>query len=110
MYGTDVCLEAERRGLGVYVISAFAIHNSNGIGQLPGAFWQTYLYVRSKWWAQLPVAAPCARVTRSPLPMLRSRFQRFLDYGIRRRAVGRRVADPSALHASLGVPSVETPH
>ena len=110
MYGTDVCLEAERRGLGVYVISAFAIHNSNGIGQLPSAFWQTYLYVRSKWWAQLPVAAPCARVTRSPLPMLRSRFQRFLDYGIRRRAVGRRVADPSALHASLGVPSVETPH
>ena len=106
MYGTDVCLEAERLGLGVYVISAFAIHNSNGIGQLPSAFWQAYLYVRRKWWAQLPVAAPCARVTRSPLTMLRSRLQRFVDYGIRRRAVGRRVADPSVLHTSLNVSSV----
>ncbi len=101
MYGTDVCLEAERRGLGVYVISAFAIHNSNGIGQLPSAFWQTYLYVRRKWWAQLPVAAPCAEVTRSLLPMWRARLQRFVDFKLRGRAVGSRVPQPSLLYASL---------
>jgi hypothetical protein len=101
MYGTDICLEAERQGFRNYVIPAFAIHNSNGIKMLPSVFWRTFLYVRRKWWAQLPVAAPCAEVTRSLLPMWRARLQRFVDFKLRGRAVGSRVPQPSVLYASL---------
>lgn len=101
MYGTDVCLEAERRGRRTYVISAFAIHNSNGIRQLPWAFWQTYLYVRRKWWDRLPVAAPCVVVTRSLATMVRTMVQRQVNFFLRGRSVGVRVADPAALSADL---------
>ncbi len=101
MYGTDICLESERFGCRNYVIPAFAIHNSNGIKMLPDVFWRTFLYVRRKWWAQLPVAAPCAEVTRSLLPMWRARLQRFVNFKLRGRAVGSRVPQPSLLHASL---------
>lgn len=101
MYGTDICLESERLGCRNYVIPAFAIHNSNGIKMLPDVFWRTFLYVRRKWWAQLPVAAPCAEVTRSLLPMWRARLQRFVDFKLRGRVVGSRVPQPSLLYASL---------
>ena len=37
-YGTDICLEAQQRGLSSYIIPAFCIHNTQGMKFLPWAF------------------------------------------------------------------------
>ncbi len=102
LYGTDICLEAKRRGMKNYIISAFCIHNSNGIQFLPGAFWRSYFFLRSKWWCELPVTTPCTVITKSALPVVKY----VLTMG---RAVlsfpdqGRRCADPQLLYENLGV-------
>lgn len=69
---TDLCLEAERRGLGVYVVPAFAVHNSNGWSYLPLNFWKPYLFIRRKWGGVLPVNVPYARITPFCMPMIRN--------------------------------------
>lgn len=74
---TDICLEAERRGLGVYVIPAFALHNSNGWSYLPVAFWKPYLFVRRKWSDVLPIRVPYARITRFAVPMVKNTLRGF---------------------------------
>ena len=36
-YGTDICLEAQQRGLDSYIIPAFCVHNTEGMKFLPWA-------------------------------------------------------------------------
>lgn len=100
-YGTDICLEAQRRGLKSYIAPAFCLHNTEGMTFLPRAFWRAYFYMRRKWWAQLPVRTPCTIIRRLPLPLiehpLRSAYARYL----KGEQPGRRVADPAGLWRSL---------
>ena len=49
LYGTDICRQAASRGMKSYIMSAFCVHNSNGIRTLPFAFWRSYFYLRRKW-------------------------------------------------------------
>jgi len=73
LYGTDVCMEARTKGLKSYIIPALCIHNSNGKRVLPLAFWKSYLYMRRKWWNELPVETCCVAIRKNCLwPMLRS--------------------------------------
>jgi len=97
LYGTDICMEAHKQGLKSYVIPAFCIHNSNGIGRLPGAFWKAYLCLRHKWWKQLPISSPCTMITKGCSPMLRSLLQGTFNTFFSRNAVGKRSADPAGL-------------
>ncbi len=76
LYGTDICLEAERKGLKNYVIPCFVFHNSCGIKRLPMEFWQAYMYLRSKWWDYLPIYTSCTKITRSCTPMFRHFIER----------------------------------
>jgi hypothetical protein len=69
---TDVCLQAEQRGLSVYAVPCFSFHNSNGWSSLPHGFWKPYLYMRKKWWNALPIHVPYARLTKLCLPMIRN--------------------------------------
>jgi hypothetical protein len=71
LYGTDICLEARQWGMKSYAISAFCIHNSNGIRWLPLAFWKSYFYIQCKWRGELPVSSPCLQITRSGWPVAR---------------------------------------
>ena len=98
LYGTDLCLEAEKRGLRNYVVPCFAIHNSNGIKELPATFWKAYRYVQRKWRACLPVQSPCANVTRRPFPRARHLFRALIDPNGRRQTVGSRLANPAAFY------------
>ncbi len=68
-YGTDICMEARLRGMHNYIASAFCIHNTNGIRQLPLAFWRSYFYMRRKWRRFLPITTCCATISRSYLPL-----------------------------------------
>ncbi len=103
LYGTDVCLEARAKGLKSYIISALCIHNSNGKRVLPLAFWKSYLYMRKKWWKQLPIETCCAAISKPCLwPMLqslKSSYNRLFNPSLD--PIGHRTTDVEALWKDL---------
>jgi len=101
MYGTDICLEAQRRGLKTYAISAFCIHNTNGYGMLPWQFWKAYLRMRRKWKPVLPVITPCTEITPWCGPMIRWNAVQAANLMLKRHKIGKRTADPAALYREL---------
>jgi hypothetical protein len=104
LYGTDICLEANRSGRRNYAISAFCIHNTNGYALLPFQFWRNCLFIRNKWKRELPILAPCANITFWGWPMLRHNLATlFRYYFLGQRKVNQRVADPSRLYRDLFV-------
>jgi glycosyltransferase involved in cell wall biosynthesis len=113
MYGTDICLEARRRGMKSYAISAFCIHNSNGYGMLPLQFWRCYLFMRKKWRAQLPIATSCTEITFGCLPVIRFNISRAANIALGRYRGTTPFADPSRFYLDLAssdpgvAPSVE---
>jgi hypothetical protein len=101
-YGTDICLQADARGLQSYIIPGFCLHNSDGIRNFPIMFWKAYFHMRRKWWDRLPIETCCIRVTRhcgeffySLFSSPRRAWQRFYR-------VGRGCPNPSELYDSLG--------
>ena len=98
LYGTDICLEAQRRGLRCYAISAFCVHNSNGLNGLPRAYSRALSYVRKKWRKQLPIRTPCMEITRWGIPFLCHRLETLLA---RNQKSGVRCSDPAELHQRL---------
>ena len=100
-YGTDICLEAQQRGLNSYIIPAFCIHNTAGMKFLPWAFWQSYLYMRRKWWRQLPIKTPCIKITKWAFPMAQHPLLSAYMHYVKREQPGRRVSDPERLCSHL---------
>jgi hypothetical protein len=98
LYGADICLEARRKGLKCYAISAFCVHNSNGLDKLPPAYSRAYFYMRDKWRNQLPIRTPCLAITRWGLPWFRHGLESRLA---RNRKSGARCADPATLYQQL---------
>jgi hypothetical protein len=101
MYGTDICLEARRRGMKSYVIPAFCIHNTNGYRMLPLQFWRSYLFIRKKWRSELPIATSCTEITLGCWPMIRWNMIRAANIVLGRHRVPIRVSDPSQLYLDL---------
>jgi hypothetical protein len=101
MYGTDICLEARRRGRKCYVFSGFCLHNTNVYDLLPLEFWRNCLFVRRKWKSELPINTPCIDITWSCWPMIRWNLVRGVNIILRRHRPGKRVADPVALYEDL---------
>lgn len=102
LYGTDICLEASRRGLRSYVIPAFCIHNASGWTFLPLAFWRCYFHLRRKWWDRLPITTSCVVIQRRPTPVIMSPLKIFYEYHLRRRQrAGSRVGEPAKLFDEL---------
>lgn len=97
LYGGDICLQAAKQGMKSYAISALCVHNTNGIALLPRAYWHSYLFMRRKWWKQLPVSTPCMPLTRWGGPAWRYLIKRPLQLALRRVHPGRRAADPGAV-------------
>jgi len=101
LYATDLCLEAESRGMKNYAISAFGIHNSNAYKLLPVGFWQCYLQLRKKWKKVLPVVTPCIRITFWCWPIIHYNITQSVNLLLKRLKSGSRVADPSAFYREL---------
>lgn len=93
-YGTDICLEAMRKGMRSYIVPAVCLHNSNGIRYLPVSFWHAYLYMRRKWWGELPVRTPCTEITRLCMPMIGYFLEWPFWYIAHGHKVGRRLKTP----------------
>ena len=101
MYGTDICLEARRRGMKSYAIPAFCIHNTNGYQMLPLQFWRCYLFMRQKWKPDLPIATSCTEITFGCWPMIRWNIVRAANLVLGRHRRGMRVYDPHQLYLDL---------
>ena len=102
LYGADLCLEAERRDLKCYAMSAFCIHNSNMYSMLPWEFWKAYLMLRSKWKSRLPILTPCVLITRSCWPMLHWNMERAVSLLTgRNKPLGKRVENPATLYNEM---------
>jgi hypothetical protein len=102
LYGADICQQARARGLRSYIVPAFCVHNSNGLSRLPMAFWQSYLYIRQKWWHELPIKTCCTTVTRNGWPMAQSilsDWRRSICFSTS--AAGRRVDDVDLLYRNI---------
>jgi GT2 family glycosyltransferase len=106
MYGTDICLEARRRGMKSYVVPAPCVHNTNGYRMLPLQFWLGYLFMRKKWKTELPIATSCTEITFACWPMIRWNFVRLVNVVLGRHRVRTRFDDPSQLALNL-IPSDE---
>jgi hypothetical protein len=58
LYGTDICLSAQKQGLRVVVVDALCFHNQRSVG-VPVAFQNSADYLASKWPEHLPLTTPC---------------------------------------------------
>src|SRR5208283_928447 len=109
MYGADICLEAGRRGMKCYAISAFCIHNTDDYKMLPLQFWKAYLFMRSKWKSQLPVKTTCTQITKWCWPMVRWNIVRAINLALRREKPKKRVPAPNLLYEDLVTRGIVTP-
>lgn len=102
MYGTDICMAARRRGMKCYAISAFCIHNASGYRMLPAAFWKACFFIRKNWKSELPILAPCVKISYWCWPMARWNLVRAVNLiiGRDRPKIGR-VPDPNQLYQQL---------
>jgi len=55
LYGTDICMIAQKMGYRAFSISNFCIHNSLPIFKLPDEYWKCVRYLRKKWKRDLPI-------------------------------------------------------
>jgi hypothetical protein len=100
LYGTDICLQAQRFGMASYIVPAFCIHNANGIRRLPRPFWDAWFYLRKKWWSRLPVVTCCTEITRGCYPVARRLAQETKER-VFPRTVGTRRDNMRQLYAHL---------
>ena len=98
LYGTDICLEAEARGLRNYVVPCFAFHNSRGINWLPLTFWQAYMHLRKKWKDRLPITTVCTKITVGCTPIMDAILRACWSSVRHRNNLGSRVADPERFY------------
>ena len=101
MYGADICLEAQRRGMKSYAISAFCIHNTSGYRMLPLQFWRCYLFMRKKWRAELPIATSCTEITFGCWPIIWWNVHRAANIALGRYRATTRLADPARFYLEL---------
>lgn len=100
LYGTDVCMEALRLGLGAYVIDAPIVHNSLPIPVYDKQFLRAYRFVSKKWHPSRPIATCTVPVGRSAAPVHLHNLKALLRGSWRKDA--NRHADPVGLARQFG--------
>ena len=101
LYGTDICLEAQKQGRRTYVFAGFCMHNTNEYGFLPREFWRNYFFLRKKWRAVLPVETPCADLTFLAWPFVVSTLAKARAIYLQGFKPAPRVDDPVALYEKM---------
>jgi glycosyltransferase involved in cell wall biosynthesis len=103
LYGTDICLEAEKMGRKNYVVSPLCVHNTTTYVMLPMAFWKSFLYLRRKWRSRLPVQTPCIRITPWGWSAVHTTLVRGRDMLLGKLKKIDRAADPSEVYKKLAL-------
>lgn len=104
LYGTDIVLEAERRGRRSYGLDMPLIHNAKAQLRIGNDYVRAYKYMVRKWRTRLPVPTTCGTLTANPLALPLRRLR------IRYRAICRpssyntqRLSDPQAKAIEIGM-------
>jgi hypothetical protein len=98
LYGTDICLQAWRRGMKSYAIAAFCIHNTHQALVLPREFYQCCKHIKRTWSDCLPIQTTCVRITAFNLAIYARRLREgYLRYIRRKEFGGKRVKDVQPL-------------
>lgn len=74
-YGADICMQAAKYGLRSYAISAFCIHNTVQILELPKEFYHCYAHIKRLWKNYLPIQTTCMRISRFDSEMYKRRIK-----------------------------------
>lgn len=64
LYGTDLCLTAQDKGMTNFAFQGFCVHNTNQLLVLPKEFYDCYWYLKKKWEKYLPIYASCLLISR----------------------------------------------
>jgi Glycosyltransferase like family len=88
LYGTDICLQASRRGMKNYAVSAFCIHNTHQALVLPTEFYECCKHIRRAWSDCLPIQTTCVRITAFNFPVYARKLRESYLRHIRRKEVG----------------------
>jgi len=75
LYGTDIVLEAEKRGYGCYGLDMPLIHNAKAQLRLGPDYVQAHEYMVRKWRTRLPVRTTCVPLTTNKLIMPYARLR-----------------------------------
>ena len=78
LYGADIVLSAQDRGLNAYAIDAPVIHNSRPVTGLDAGFVAAYRHMQNKWRSALPVSTTVVPVTSLGYPLFKSKFRFWL--------------------------------
>ena len=104
LYGTDIALEARRRGKTCYGLDMPLIHNAKAQLRLGRDYVRAYRYMVEKWHDRLPIPTACGPLTHNPITLplrrLRTRYKaifRSSTYSTQR------IADPSSKARELGL-------
>jgi Glycosyltransferase like family len=101
-YGTDICMQAASRGRGCYAISAFCIHNTRQLLNLPEQFYNCYAHVKRVWKDRLPIQTSCIRISLFDTEVYRRRLEDFCRAAfLHSRQPADRVMDPSRILKQL---------
>ena len=103
LYGTDLCLIAQDRGMTNYAFQGFCIHNTNQLLQLPSEFYQCHDYIKAKWAKYLPIYASCMTITRFSAELYKKQLSEWLATLLRKsRQPKLRVDDPRGFLKTIG--------
>ena len=101
LYGTDICLEAQKQGRRNYIFCGFCLHETSEYWFLPWVFWRNYLYLRKKWCSVLPVSTPCTEITFFAWPALKWNLARARQILLKGYKPLQREGDPVAHYQAL---------
>ncbi len=102
LFGTDIVQTARYAGKSSWAIDLPVIHFSRPVINLGGGYRASWLYLRKKWKADLPLTNLVCPVTRSPLSIFLKDFRiRKLNRG--RRDRGETNGDPAQIAHQLGL-------
>jgi hypothetical protein len=81
LYGTDICMSADREGRKCYAISAFCLHNTKKVLIFPQEFFECYKYIQEKWKDKLPIESSCIKIQKyGYATYIKQRYYRYLKY------------------------------
>lgn len=104
LYGTDIALEAERRGRTCYVLDMPLIHNAKAQLSLGPDYVRAYKYMVRKWRKRLPVHTTCGTLAANPLVLPLRRLQMRYKALCRKSTYStERLPDPGAKAIELGM-------
>lgn len=86
-YGTDICMRAAAGKMKSYAMSAFCVHNTSQILELPADFYRCYSHVRGVWKDDLPIQTTCIRISRSNIHVYKRKLEDFILSRLRRKVL-----------------------